>query len=504
MVGEVWKTGRWLGPALALAAALWVGFDVWIGLDGDDAENLETTRVLAAARQWMEGPEALYGPFSAANPAVLIQAPLYYRLTGLGAAPFLWLGLQPFAACLMAGRLISLVSFVVLLGLAWALARQGGAPSRVGLWAALLVAGSPLVGSFPVAMRPDLLGVAFQTGGLLEVARLLFRPPAAWDRGRLVGAFLLFGLAILTKQHLIGGPALALVGLARHRRDLLRPARLGLALGVTGVMMFAYFGCEQIITRGEMGRSVFILPGELKRVTAGSWAYAGLVFQEALRRGLGLVALGVAVVWAGSGRVARGSFERWLTLGVGLELGLMALLCRSSSGGWFNYALPALIGGAVLAARGLDEVLKRPGTTRLAAVGAAVLLLVAVDGRLVTKGVRQRLDVQAERAQLRADARVAAVPSEGRYFAGTYQHYNRLLGRLELTHDEWLYRAFEAIDAAEPRDRWLREALTEGPVKLVVVDRDAGPRVAGVDGPLTTLGFEDAGRVGRFALWRRR
>jgi hypothetical protein len=491
-----------VGVALALAAIAWVGFDISLGLDADDSENLETTRVLAAARQWTEGPHTLYGPYSASNPAVLIQAPLYYRLTGLAAFPCILIGFDPVTSCFAAGRMISFASFLVILFLTYRLARLCGAPSRAGWWAALLVAGSPLVGSFPVAMRPDLFAIAFQTAGLLLIAQILFERGRR-DRARLVLAFLFFGLAFVTKQHVIVGPVAAVLGLAFFRPDLLRLPMLA-AVGAFGLLVIAYLGCEQAITRGAMGRSVFVLPGDLKRVTAGSWAYVGVVLVETLKRGLGLLALGLAMVWAGRGRVARGAYAWWLLMAIGLELALMVQLCRNSSGGWFNYALPALVGGATLVGHGLAEIeLVRPGK-RWAAVAAAGLVLVLVDARLVVKGVMQRREVKVEQERLRDDARVAAVPIGSRYFSGTYQHYNRIMGRTELTHDEWLYRAFEAIDAAEPRENWLRSALEDGPVKLVVTGDEAGPRVAGLAEPLTALGFEDEGRVGRFTLWRRR
>src|SRR5690349_18737932 len=80
---------------LALAALAQVGFNAWIGLGPDDSEHLETTRVMAAARQLTDGPSGLYGPYSGANPWVLIQAPLYYRLTGLAAWPLVVQGQDP-------------------------------------------------------------------------------------------------------------------------------------------------------------------------------------------------------------------------------------------------------------------------------------------------------------------------------------------------------------------------------------------------------------------------
>ncbi len=503
MGGPERTSGWWLGLPLVLAALLWVGFNTWLGLDPDDAENLETTRVLAAARSWTEGPQTLYGPYSASNPAVLIQAPLFYRLTSVVAFPWILMNFDAFSSCLVAGRLISFVSFGVVLMLTYHLARIAGAPWAAGAWAACLVAGSPLLGSFSVAMRPDMLAIAWQTGGLLLVARVLFGP-SRWDRHRLVEAFLLFGLAFVTKQHLIIGPIVAALGLLGRRRDLLRPAPIVVALGLTTFLVLVYLGCEQAITHGAMGRSVFVLPGELKHVTTGSWSYVGVVFLETAKRGLGLLVLALALFVASREAAMLTAYERWLLLAIGLELALMVQLCRNSSGGWFNYALPALVAGSVVLGRRLAGSFAATPSRRLGLVFGAALLLVAVDVRLVVKGAQQRRAVHLEQAELTADTRVSAVPCDERYFAGTYQHYNRLFGCVGLTHDEWLYKAFEAINAAEPRERWLRRALTDGPIRLVLVERERGPRVAGVSESLPDLGYEDAGDLGPFTLWRRR
>src|SRR5689334_7812259 len=57
---------------LALAALVYLGYHLAIAFDPDDTNHLETPLAMAAANQLIEGPGALYGPFSARRPLVLI------------------------------------------------------------------------------------------------------------------------------------------------------------------------------------------------------------------------------------------------------------------------------------------------------------------------------------------------------------------------------------------------------------------------------------------------
>lgn len=496
---------RCIWVALALSALVMTGFNAWIGMGSDDTENLETTRVMAAARQWTEGPGALYGPYSGSNPSVLIQAPLYYRLTGLLAAPWVWSGVDPLTACFHSGRLISVLSTLLLLVWAGWLARADG--GQGGAWVAgLLVLGCPLLGSFPVTMRPDMLGVALQTGGL-ALASMVAIHPSTRPYWRLSVGFALFALAFLTKQHYIVGPiasGLWLTVVGWSRRSLIGPLVAAGSLFVAIVL-----GClvlENAITQGAMFRSVFELPGELQHVTAGSWNYVLVVFLETLKRGLPILAMGLAAYGATANR-RWPALDRWLSLVIAIDLVLMVQLCRNSSGGWFNYALQPMVCLAVLIGRRLAELPRTASFARVVPLLVAVVVVLAADVRLVAKGSALRLGALAERRALLADPRVADVPETARYFTGTYQHYNRLAGDAVLAHDEWLYQAFEEVEAAEPRELWLRKALTDGQVRLVVVEpprgSEAASRVAGIAEPLPELGFTPAGRSGRFDLWKK-
>ncbi len=162
---------RLLWFALGACALAGLAFNIWIGLDLDDSGNLETTLAYAAAGQFDRGPGSLYGPFSRSNPFVLIQAPVYFRLTGLLAAPMVTVGARPIDAVFLAGRAISFVSFLGCLLIAAKLASRDGAASCAGVWSALLVAASPLLAGFPVTVRPDMFGVCIQSLGVLMLLR---------------------------------------------------------------------------------------------------------------------------------------------------------------------------------------------------------------------------------------------------------------------------------------------------------------------------------------------
>lgn len=498
----------WSG--LIAAALLHLGFNLLIGLEADDTENLETTRVLAAARQFTDGPAALYGPYSGANPCVLIQAPLYYRLTALGAGPFVASGVDPIRACFIAGRGISLLSFLGILILGYKAARLGGLPWQAGALTAILLLGTPMFGSYPVTMRPDMLGVLLQSLGVFGVVVAVVG--CRWRGPVLIASYLAFALALATKQHYIGGVFCSSILLAAawwNGRLPLAPivlAHLGALLTLAG-----YYGIEELATGGAMSRAVFVLPGDLGRVTTGASSSSILlsgVFLETFKRSAGLLALAVAILWALRDRLATRPYEVGILLFTGLELALMAKLCLNSSGAWFNYGLQAAVCLAVLLGRGLASA-TAPGMAarRLVPVALAALLLLAGDVRMIGQGYRDRQQVQAEYREILADARVAGLPTDARYFPGHLQHYNVRAGCGPLTHDEWLYHAFEAIDEAEPRERWLRHALVDGPVRMVIAEptADAVPgTIPGLGEPLTALGFEPAGSVGRLSLWQRR
>jgi hypothetical protein len=154
-----------LGAAAAIALAYWMSR----AAIPEDTDPLESPLVMSVARQLVAGPSGLYGPFGGENPLVLIHAPLYYRLAALLAWPLYRAGWDTVTAALLAGRSLSTIGLLATLWLVARLAQFGGMPTRAGWWAALLVASAPILGGLPFAVRPDLLGVALQTAGILLV-----------------------------------------------------------------------------------------------------------------------------------------------------------------------------------------------------------------------------------------------------------------------------------------------------------------------------------------------
>jgi hypothetical protein len=139
-------------------------------------------------------------------------------------------------------------------------------------------------------------------------------------------------------------------------------------------------------------------------------------------------------------------------------------------------------------------------------LAATILVLPLADARLVAISAQTRSEEHRAIRALLDDPVVASTLADERYFVGYPQH-NRRFGNVALAHDEWLYEAFESIEAAEPRDRWLRNAVTQGPVRLVVVPHD-GKRdplfVPGVADPLPALGYrEEPTTHGRYHVWTR-
>ncbi len=186
-----WASG-WITGVLAIGAGV-LGFWVSIALRQEDTEALESPLVLAVARQLEEGPWRLYGPYDARNRLVLIHAPLYYHLAALAAWPLARAGLDPILASLVAGRSLSVLGLLATLAAAYGLARLDGAPRRVGWWAILLFAATPIHGGVVFEVRPDMLGVALQTLGVLLVLSAL-----RIERHRhatILTAFAAFGLA---------------------------------------------------------------------------------------------------------------------------------------------------------------------------------------------------------------------------------------------------------------------------------------------------------------------
>jgi hypothetical protein len=314
----------WVTLALAVSAAITGGFWTMQAVGEADTEALESPLILSVARQLVAGPGGLYGPFGRSNPLVLIHAPLYYRAAALLAWPLAAAGSDPIAAARRAGRAISAVGLLATLAAAYRLARLGGAPRRAGWWAALLIAAAPVLDGLPVAVRPDLAGVALQTAGVLLVLRRLEgrSPPGR----RVEWAYAAFGLAACVKQHLVAAAAvsagLLLAGWWRGRvswKELERGVLVG--LGVVA----AVYGLEGLATGGRIWQASFVAAGRVGRVHPGDWDHVGINFVGIVNRTAGLIVLlaaaGLSTLAARPGlmrKILAGLGTGWIGLIVGL------------------------------------------------------------------------------------------------------------------------------------------------------------------------------------------
>ncbi len=550
----------WLTVILGLAAAIAVGFGILLLSSREDSEPLESTLLLAVARQLHAGPWELYGPFNAANLLVLIHAPFYYHLAALLAWPLLRLGIEPITAALFAGRSLSVLGFLATLAMAYRLARLDGASGRTGVWAALLVAGVPVMGSMPYSVRPDLLGIAFQTAGVLFV--LVGLGEDRRRRGRLLAAFAAFALAFCTKQHFVVAAAIS-VGLllSAWRRGGVPFKLIERGLLVALAIVAAVYGTEELMTGGRMSRAVFLAAGSVGRVHPGSWYRAEIVAIAAVAKSAGLLTLlaaaGLAAAWVCPGRspgalgAAGASLvglvvvlvilqlavdstwltaaivttlamiaPLWITAGLlrgwremigerldGLlwlyfmgEAALVVVLFRASTGAWVNYAIQAMVFLAVVTGRALGRILEaRPPFRSGVLIAAGALVCLGCTASAVRFAeLQRRIDRQAL-ATLLQHARCD--PSE--VFVVGHPGMNRLHGRVDLVYDEWLYPVFEALGLAQPRAIWLRPILTAGNIRFVVNTSD-DPHLDGIAQALPALGYVRKYHVGPFYAWENR
>lgn len=552
----------WLTTVLALAAALTVGFGIVLLLGREDSEALESPLLLAVARQLHAGPWELYGPYNSGNHLVLIHAPLYYHLSALLAWPLARLGVDSITASLCAGRSLSLLGLVATMAMAYRLARLDGAPSGAGVWAALLLAGAPIMGRMPYAVRPDLLGIAFQTTGVLLVLAALGE-----DRrrgGKLLAAFAAFGLAFCTKQHFLMALVIStglLMSARRRGRVSFKQIERGVWLAISIVVV--YFGIDELMTGGRMSRAVIFAARCVGVIHPESWNRASTVVFATVNATEGLLTLmaaaGFAAVWLLPGWgpralravgasliglilvpvtlqvlvksgwlmiaalsttaliapfwVAAGLYlyrgcrqmigervDRLLWLYLLGEMALVLMLYCASTGAWFNYAIQAVVFLAVLTGRALGRILEmRPPFRSQALIAAAALVCLGNAASAIRNTeLERRIDRQALEALLQHERCAASA-----VFVVDRPGLNRRSGRLDLVYDEWLYPVFETLGLAEPRAIWLVRILTSGNVRYVVNTSEA-PGLDGIPQPLRQMGYFPKLKVGPFFVWERR
>jgi hypothetical protein len=164
--------------------------------------------------------------------------------------------------------------------------------------------------------------------------------------------------------------------------------------------------------------------------------------------------------------------------------------------------MQAVVFAAVLMGRSIERLGRSAAAwRRLIPLSLAAGLLFAADVRLVWISGRARASDRMALQAIFADPHIGASAPGELYFVGAPQH-NRRFGRLDLAHDEWLYTAFEALGAAEPREHWLRSALVTGTVRHVIAPRNCLD-IPGLAEPIPALGYDLVGDFDRYLVWER-
>lgn len=494
--------------ALLTGVLVYQGHHAIIAFDRDDTNHLETPLLLATARQLSDGPSSLYGPFSGSDPLVLIHAPLYYRISALIAWPVAKLGAHHELAAMIGARGLAFAGFLLTIVAAAWIAKGAGASRLASLWAALLVAGSPVFGSFGFTVRPDTLAIGLQTLAFACIWTALGtdRESSPWPR--MIAGGVLFGLAACAKQHMIvaWGVTVAIVVISVLVGRVRKTVSIVSLVVVPCSVVVAYYGWEQWVTGGEMAKSVFLLPSRLRQTSPASWSHVAVVFYEVAKLAVGSILLTITILFAraSSWRGSRLDASLWFLLIA--ETAAMIPLCLGSQGAWVNYAMPSAVWGAILIARALDRALSdsKPKLAILLLIPAS-LLAMAADARLAAISYTLRRDDVALMRQVLADPIVVAIAPEKRYFVGLPQG-NRLYGRMSIAHDEWLYSSYEALKMAEPRTDWLKRELITS-VWLVIIPTDdrtgRADYVYGLPWPIDRLGYRIHQQYGRYAVWIR-
>lgn len=552
------RPNAWINAALAVGAAALIPW-VAMAFEPEDIEAIESPLLLSVVHQIESGPRELYGPFDGHYPLVLIHAPLYYRLAALTGWLFYRAGIDSVTAAQAAGRLLSALGFLSTLAATYGLARLGGLPVRAGGWAALLVAGTPVYGGIFFEVRPDMLGIAFQTAGILLMLRAL--GPARTGTVSVNAAAVCFAIAMCIKQQYLVAPLVSVALMA----GVWARGRLGLTsvlrfLAIASALPLLYYGVEEWITSGRMSACVFTAARSVGKVHPADWSFAANLVLALTWKCVGLILLvagaGLAaashlnravrrvVVIAGTTMVgvivtlvavqfftprigisalvtvglivviaavipACATFERSL-LGGWLDGALWAyfaseivfttFLWRLSTGGWFNYAIPAVVIACALTGRVMARVCDDDASWRqLVPIVLAALSVPLFSWTDMNRVFARRT---AEQAATRGLVRLIARPAAEIFFFDL-PGANRLHGRMDLVYDPWLYPVFESIGLAEPRSIWLERALATGPVR-VIVTTSSRVEIDGLTQTLADLGYTLFRRVGTNFVWSRR
>ncbi len=556
------KAGRlsvWITAVLAVSAATVSGFWLAQGLGERDTEPMESPLMLSVARQLVVSPSELYGPFGGQNPLVLIHAPLYYRVAALTAWPMVRAGLHPVTAARVAGRSLSVLGLLATFVAAYRLARRDGLSWRAGLWAVLLIAAAPMLAGQPFAVRPDMVGVALQTVGVLLVLSALPEGPRAG--GRVPWAFVAFGLAACVKQHMIVAAGVStVVLLVGWREGRVRSGTIVRSLSVFAGIVAVVYSLEWVVTSGRIWEAAFVAAESVGRVHPGGWGHVEVVLWGLIHRAVALIVLLAAVglarvgtrrgvgrkigLVAGFGLIAlilaaqgletilhRPEFgaaiafmgclimlvvlpvcaliERSALLGNRLdaalwmytagELALTVVLFELSTGAWLNYAIQSVVFGAILTARAASRAVDGLPSFRVLWPVAVAVLSVLVSA--LDHVFDSEMEIRRDRAALNRMVEHLKLPPSAFFFIDR-PGLNRINGRLELVYDHWLYPVFESLHLAESRSGWLGRALRSHSLRAVV----ATSRVSEIEGTgldLSQLGYHRDIQVGPFFVWTR-
>ena len=438
-------------------------------------------------------------------------------------------------------------------------ARFRNAPRIAGWWAALLAAATPIYGGLFVEVRPDMLGVAIQTWGVVVLLRAL---QAERPNPRLVLlAFACFGAAACVKQQLAVTPGVSMFLVAAACRE--KRVAFGTLVGAllcTAAVLFAYYGLEIAMTRGQIALAAYRAASACSVVHPATWRSAGESMLVLCWKCVGLILLLAAaclavlparapwwqrsIAWAGTGLIALvsaltivqifvatpaisglivfclvvvlfsllvfgaaaivrarriGGIDVALTLYFAGELALMFYLFRLSTGAWYNYAVQAIVFGSVIVARAVARAVTRPLPAR--AIGGISLAVLAVPAFALTDvkeivAKRRAESVWIQRLFERTNA------GTGTVFFVDRPGFNRVHGRADLVYDPWLYPVFESIRQAEPRSKWLERALESGPIHIVVATSPSS-QIEGVRRTLPEMGYALRMRIGPWFVWTR-
>jgi hypothetical protein len=410
----------------------------------------------------------------------------------------------------------------------------------------------------PFTIRADMLGILFQTAGILCVCMAVRQPR---PRPRLIYlAFAMFGTALCIKQHFAAAAAVSLlITLAawRERRLSLRVIERSIFLLIA--IVIAVYGFEELLSRGHMVHALLGASSAIRRIAPGGIDRVSLVSMVTLRHTMAMTALlaaaaaslcltshsyirkgfgmaGTLVLGAGfvayanqfriasvtvesviiililpflllmlasqgwPSRLLGSRYDATLWLFVAAEFTVAAALWWLSTGAWFNYSIQATVLLAVLVARATARAVDSFSTSSLPAIPLLLAALIGV--------VTLALDIEKTRAMRAIDdlAIELVLKNINRNHSEIYfvdnPGANRLHGNQAMVHDAWLYPIFEASRLAEPRAVWLERALTIGPIRAVVNSADK-TRIDDLKPTLYSMGFVPDVNVGPFYVWLR-